>query len=59
MGQMAIKVGVSREHLSQVLHGNLKASPELLLALERETNGAIDKSKYLPHIWPPAKDPAA
>jgi DNA-binding transcriptional regulator YdaS (Cro superfamily) len=52
MGQLAQRCGVTREHLTSVLHRRIGCSPELAMEVERETESAIRKSDLRPDLWP-------
>ena len=49
--QLANKCGITRTHLSEVLHHKTQCSPKLAARIEKETNGAITKELL---IWPEA-----
>lgn len=48
---MADHLGITRTHLSEVLHHKTQCSPKLAARIERATNGEIKKESL---IWPEA-----
>lgn len=48
---LAKKVGCTRQHLSSVLSGRLKASAVLAQAIHAATKGAISKGSLRPDLW--------
>lgn len=48
---LAAKCGTTRGHLQNVAYGLRPGSPELAVALERETGGAVRRWDLRPHDW--------
>ena len=45
--EFARALGISQSHVSQIINGKRRASPEVALSIERFTNGAIHRNEML------------
>lgn len=51
--KLAERLGISRTWLSQVISGKKLCSPELALAIEDLTSGAVGRADLRPDLWGP------
>lgn len=48
---LAVEVGCSKAHLSHIMAGRLRPSPQLALRIEQATGGAVSRAVLRPDIF--------
>lgn len=51
--RLAELTGISQQHISKMLRGQRHVSADVALAIERATNGQVNRSRLRPDYWPP------